>query len=255
MKEKRTVYYKTEEDDFFHTKKKAPAIDGSYKYEKCALMRFVSFILYRLIAKPLAFLYTKLKFGERIIGKEKLSPYKKSGFFIYSNHTQPIADALTPNMLLYSKRVCVIVNKENLCLPVIGKSTALLGALPLPDSIDAVKNFQSTIKKNLDAGAAITVYPEAHVWPYYTGIRSFSETAFEFPLRYSSPVFVATRVYKKRRRSKKPRCEIYVDGPIFPDKNLKKQDSRRALSAEVFNTMSSRAALSDCEYIIYKKEE
>lgn len=250
-----TLFYKTENDDFFPSDDGQAPIDGSYEYIPRGIMRPLSFVLYRIIAKPIALLYTKLKFRERYIGREKLRPYRKCGYFMYMNHTQAIADAFTPNTVLYRKRVFVIVNKANLALPGIGRATVLLGALPLPDNLAAARNFNAAIEKRLGEGAAIAVYPEAHVWPYYTEIRDFPDTALEPAVKSGAPVFTATRVYKKRKRGNKPRCEIFIDGPFFRGGSLSRREARAKLWREVYSAMTERAAGSDIRYITYKKEE
>lgn len=256
MKKQRTVYYKSEKDDFFEIKDSDIKIDGSYKYvNKSVFSKIKAFILYRIVATPLAFLYTRIKFKERYIGKEKLKPYKKTGYFIYANHTQPIGDALSPNVLVFPKKLYVVVNKENLALPVIKKATVSLGALPLPDDLRAARNFSEAISERLDKGCAVAIYPEAHVWPYYTGIRDFDAAALEPAMKNDVPVFTLTRVYKKRRFGKKPRCELYVDGPFFKDPSLPKRQSREDLKTRLYSAMAERAATSDVEFIKYVKTD
>ncbi len=254
MKNKKTVYYKTESDDFFKTKNKLPVIDENYKYIRRGFFASLTrVLLYRIVALPIAVVYSKLILKDKYIGKEKLRPYKKQGYFIYSNHTQAIGDAFSPNTYLFPKPVYVVVKKDNLALPLIGKKTVHLGALPLPDNIKAAKNFAEAVSTRISEGAAIVIYPEAHVWPYYTKIREFSDTSFEFPIKTGAPVFVATRVYKRKTIGKKPRSEVYIDGPYFPDQNLSKREARKKLRDEAYRAMKERAADSDAEYINYLK--
>lgn len=256
MKKEKVFYYKAYSDDFFCEDKPLPEIDGSYVYIKRGFFyKMRSFIAYRLIAAPIAFIYSKLVLRDKFVGKEKLRAYKKKPYFLYGNHTQPIGDAFSPNVLVFPKKLYVIVDKANLALPVIKKATGLLGALPLPDGLAAGRNFHSAIKTRLSEGAAIAVYPEAHVWPYYTGIRPFGEETLDFPVRTDTPVFTITRVYKKRKHSQKPRSVIYVDGPFFPDGELPKRERRKKLRDEVYSAMKERAALSDTEYYKYYMEE
>lgn len=256
MKGENAFYYKSEKDDFFsQTKKPLPDIDENYKYKEGFVQKILSFICHRIIAPPIAFFYIKLVLREKYIGKEKLKPYKKKPYLIYLNHTQPIADAVSPNILIFPKKLYIIVNKENLALPVIGKATARLGALPLPDNLKAARNFSEAIAERLKSGASIAIYPEAHVWPYYTGIREFGAETLEPAIKNSSPVFTFTRVYKKKKDGKKPRHIIYVDGPFFPDSELTKREAREKLRLEITNAMRERASLSDCEYIKYIKAE
>ncbi len=47
----------------------------------------------------------------------------------------------------------------------------------------------------------MTIFPEAHVWPYYTGIRPFGEAAFHYPVATGKPVYTMTVTYQRRRWS------------------------------------------------------
>ena len=59
---KRIIYYRDEmNDEFSSAKITARPIDGNYRYVRS---RFLSFIPYRIVATPLAFLYVKCKYGQ-----------------------------------------------------------------------------------------------------------------------------------------------------------------------------------------------
>ncbi len=256
MKEKKRLFYKTEKDDFFKAEKPLPRVDENYVYIKRGVLHSLAkFTLYRIIATPIAAFYSKFIMRDKFIGKKKLKEYKRCGYFIYSNHTQAIGDAFTPNALLFPKRVYVVVGKDNLALPIIGKGTAYLGAIPTPDNLRAAINFNNAISQRIKERAAVVIYPEAHVWPYYIGLRDFDPSTLEPPVRENAPVFTAARVYKSRGVGKKPRSEIYIDGPFLPNPSLPKKERREALRAEVFEALRARTSLSDCEYIEYIKED
>ena len=204
---------------------------------------------------PLAFFYTKIVFRHKIVGKEVLKPYRNSGYFMYGNHTQDIGDALMPNMIEKCKDKYVIVNPENLSVSFAGRVINSLGALPLPDNLKANRNFIRAIEKRIAERAAIVVYPEAHIWPYYTGIRPFGDSSFTYPARLRTPVFCFTNTYQKRPRSKQPRVVTYVDGPFFPDGNLSPQENRKKLRDEVYKKMCERASLSNVKVIEYIRRE
>jgi 1-acyl-sn-glycerol-3-phosphate acyltransferase len=175
--------------------------------------------------------------------------YKDRGYFLFANHTQPIADAFSPNILTFPKHNSLIINKDNLALPVLGGALPYLGGIPLPDSVGAAKSFLECIKSRLDRGEAITVFPEAHVWSYYTGIRALNDAAFDLPVRFSAPVFAVTRVYRKGLFG--VRCFIFIDGPFQPDQSLPKKEARKRLCRHVEAQMRERAALSNVEVIKY----
>lgn len=252
-----TIYYEDELNDEFSTAVITPRkIDGKYVYcHKGLRKKITHFFWYRIVAMPLAFLYTKIKFHHKIVGAEKMKSARGAGCFMYGNHTQIIGDPLIPNMINKSRDKYVIVHPNNVSIPVIGRITPSLGALPLPDDRAAGKNFAAAIERRLSEGAAIVIYPEAHIWPYYTKIRPFSDSSFYYPIKYSVPVYAFTNVYKKRRLSRRPNIITYVDGPFAPDESLPLPERRRQLRDEVYSAMCARAQTSDCEYIRYIKKD
>jgi 1-acyl-sn-glycerol-3-phosphate acyltransferase len=186
------------------------------------------------------------------VGKGILKPYKKTPYFIYGNHTQDIADAFIPNMLSFPQRSFMIVHPNNVSMPVLGKITPYLGAIPLPDDIGAYRNFIRAIEKRITQGSAVVIYPEAHIWPYYTGIRNFPDTSFDYPVKFGVPCFCFTNTYHKRLFG--VNIEKYIDGPFFPDTSLPKREQKSELRKRVYGTMCERAKKSDFELIKYIKQ-
>ena len=252
MKQK-IIYYTDEHEDEFSSAKITPKkIDGEYKYIR---NRFLCGFLYNVIARPLAYVYVKLKYAQKTVGREKLKPYKNRGVFIYGNHTQADADPLIPNVFSCPKKVYFIAHPNNVSMKFFGIFMPYLGALPLPDGVAAYRNFSAAVSQRIKEGAAVTVYPEAHIWPYYTGVRDFPDTSFGYPCKENTPVFCFTNTYKKRKIFKRPRVVTYIDGPFFPDNELNLRRRAKKLRDEVYNVMCERAKLSDCEYIRYIKKE
>ena len=68
----------------------------------------------------------------------------------------------------------------------------------------------------------VVIYPEAHVWKYYTKIRPYPSTSFKFPVHCNVPAFCMTTTYYKRKLGKKPGIVVYIDGPFMLDNNLTK---------------------------------
>lgn len=257
LKREKVIYYEDELNDEFSTAVlERPVIDENYVYcEKPGRRSLSHFFWYRIVAMPLALLYTKLAFGHKIVGASAMRAYRGRGYFMYGNHTQDIGDALMPNMIEKRKDKYIIVNPANLTVPVVGRVIKSLGALPLPDNLKANKNFLSAIERRIEEGAAVVIYPEAHIWPYYTGIRPFADTSFAYPVRLSTPVFSFTNTYQKRLLSKKPRIVTYIDGPFFPDENLPPRERRKKLRDEVYDKMCERASLSTVKVIEYIRKE
>ena len=249
-------YYENElEDEFSGSNITPKKIDGSYCYLGGLLRKIGRIFWYQIIAKPLAFLFLKLKYHHKIVNKECLKKARKQGFFLYGNHTNAIADALIPTMLCHPVGVHVIVHPDNVSMPILGKITPCLGALPLPDDKEAMKNFQKAIETLVSKHNCITIYPEAHIWPYYTGIRNFKDTSFRYPVSCWTPVFCFTNTYQKRKISKTPQIVTYVDGPFYADKNLSIKEQKIQLHAQVMASMKANCKHSNIELNTYIKKE
>ncbi|MBO5077094.1 MAG: 1-acyl-sn-glycerol-3-phosphate acyltransferase [Clostridia bacterium] len=253
----RVIYYTDERnDDFSVAQINAIRIDDGYNYEQDkGFGRVVRFVLYRVVATPLAFLYTRLVPGHRTVGRALLKPFRKTGYFLYGNHTSNYGDPLMPNMFAYPKDVYFVVHAANVSMPFLGRINRRIGAIPLPDTVGAAKNFTRCIEKRINQGNAVVIYPEAHIWPYYTGIRDFPADSFGYPIRLDAPVFCFTNTYQRRRFRKTPRIVTYLDGPFYPDNTLPKAERIRDLRDRVYAAMCARAVNSDTEYIKYIKRE
>ena len=104
----------------------------------------------------------KLYFHHTIVNKNVLKEAGRQGYFVYGNHTHFLADALVPTMVNMPVDVSVIVN-ANVSMPVLGKITPYLGAMPLPDDGIAARNFVKAIKNITDNKKCVMIYPEAHI--------------------------------------------------------------------------------------------
>jgi 1-acyl-sn-glycerol-3-phosphate acyltransferase len=256
--DKRKVIYYTDElnDEFSTAQIKAKRIDAKYIYcHDSVFKRFTRFFWYRIVATPITFLYVKLFMHRRLYGKEKLKPYYRKGYFLYGNHTHDIGDAMTPTTINFPQQDYCIVHANNVSMPVLGRLTPSFGAIPLPDDKEAYKNFIDCIERRIGDGHTVVIYPEAHIWPYYTKIRPFTDVSFQYPVKMDRPVFCFTNTYQKRAFSKKPRTATYIDGPFFADKSKSIRDQRKELRDTVFKCMCERAKNSDVELIKYIKRE
>lgn len=258
---KKIIYYQNElEDEFSAAQIKARAIDENYDYDGGLGRRIARLFVYVIFAKPVAFIYLKLFYGHRIVNRKIIKDYlkKKSdkGFFLYGNHTNAGADALIPSMVCMPKNVSVIVHPNNVSMPVFGHVTPCLGAIPLPDDKKAMVNFMKSVEARVcKVKDCITIYPEAHIWPYYTHIRPFTDKSFGYPVKYKTPVFCFTNTYQKRFFFGGVRMVTYVDGPFYPEDGIPVVKSRKYLRDAVYDTMVKRSGNNSIEKIVYKKKQ
>lgn len=251
------IYYEDELNDEFSKSSIEPRIiDENYKYvHKNPLWNLCSFVLQNILSVPIKILYAKIKFRIKYIGKEKIKTYRNEGYFIYGNHTQPFADTFIPSIPMYPKRNFLIVNPVNISLKGTGTLVEMLGAMPIPSNKSAMKNFLEAIKQKMNKGYAITIYPEAHIWPYYTKIRPFKDVSFKYPIQLKKPAFCITNTYQSYgKNNKKIKIVSYIDGPFYPNKELTLKEQQKELRNKIYNCMEERSENSNIEHIKYIKK-
>lgn len=256
---KKTIYYSDELNEEFSTAKITPRkIDENYKYiHKNPFWNFASLIAQNILSMPIKILYSKIKFRIQYIGKEKIKPFKNQGYFIYANHTQPFADTFIPSIPIYPKRNFFIVNPENVSMKGFETLVEMLGALPIPSNKGAMKNFLEVIRQKIEKKYSITIYPEAHIWPYYTKIRPFKNVSFKYPIQLKVPSFCITNTYQSYgKNNNKVKIVTYIDGPFFPDENLTNpKEKQQNLRDKIYNCMTDRSKNSNIEVIKYIKKD
>lgn len=252
-RDKKTIIYSDPVNDEFSGVGPRPKITVGKNYpyiRRGPIYRFFRFIVYKIIMLPVAHLYCFFKFRVKFVGREKIVPYKKSGMFIYGNHTQIPGDAFIPNVLLSPHDAYFVVNPDNVALRGTRMFMTMVGAIPTPTEIGGFGPFGKAIEQRISEGAAVVIFPEAHIWPYYVGIRPFASTSFRYPAKSGSPVFSLTVTYR-RGRTGRPRVVAYVDGPFFAEGSVR--EAQEALREAVYSAMCSRAETPDnYEFVVYK---
>lgn len=192
--------------------------------------------LYFIIARPLVWILNKLFFRMKVKNKYLLKRSKHTGYFIYCNHTNGMADAFTPN-LLSPKRNHIVVGRETVSIKGIQNIVTMLGAIPIYADLREVEPYNECIKKRINQKRSITIYPEAHIWPYYTKIRRFKKDSFRYPVDMNKPVYVLTNTWQKRMLSKKPKLVSYLSGPLLPNPELSRSEAMDDLRERVYLEM------------------
>lgn len=258
MKEK-TVYYSDPlNDDFAGTNIKTKELPDGYGYfPKTALRKGFACAFYHA-AGPLVWLLQKIVYGEKTVGREKLKEYRKGGFFLYGNHTRTMGDAYCPGLLAWPKKAYIVASAD--CFSIRGTRRIVedLGGIALPSSAKGLKSFTQAMRRHSELCHIVTLYPEAHIWLRYTGIRPFKAAAFHYPAETGKPVFTFTTTWQKRKLLPGARTVVYVDGPFLPDMDLPMDRRREQLRDQALEAMTERAKNSDYEkihYVYRPKEE
>ena len=260
-KEERVFYYESEEDDPIKTdeqeKHEVVGLPEGYEFiPKNVLVRMYSSLLFRVFW-IFGQWYERKYWGVKVHGREKLKQAKGKGYVIYANHTNPFHDVFGPAVAA-NRRIFTIISPVNLRVPGIGKFLPLIGGLPLGATKEEKKAFNEAVDDRLKQKKALVVYPEAHVWPYYTGIRKFpaGDKSFKYAVRNGLPVFAMVTTYRKSEKAGRelPEMDIYLDGPFYPKADLTQDENRAELARQVYDSMLELSKHNSYKYFDYKKK-
>lgn len=258
MKKKKVFYYTNElTDDFAETVKNRQPLPDNYRYlHDTWYEKLLGFIAYRLLLTPFAWLYVKLKFGQKFV-RSKASKKLKCGHFIYSTHTLPLADVFLPSLITLKRKNYLLAGEQANSLKKLLGVMRSIGSIPITGNACKNREMLRCVKTRLSQGASVTIFPEAHVWPLYTQIRPYPVVSFKYAVMLNAPVLAMTNCFQKRKFRKTPKVITFIDGPFYPDVTLDKRERAEALHKQVYETMQARAkqysTYSPYEYV--KKEE
>lgn len=253
MKSREERRYTDFNDDFAQTAKQDYALPEDYRFVHTDFgSRLLSALIYGA-ALVFSAVYCRLVLHMRVRGCSCLRGVD-GGFYIYGNHTQPFGDVFIPALCVFPRRIYTVVSPANYGIPVIGKLLPYLGALPLVPSLHGYRALLQAMKERLDAGHPIVIYPEAHVWEYYTGIRPFPAAAFAYPVKFDKPAFVMTVTYQKSVLHRRPTMTVYLDGPFYGEGGTMKE-REASLHKAVRGVMTARAKTSSFDFIRYLPKE
>ena len=256
MARKKVIYYSDEKnDDFARLGIKRKPLGKNFEYVHSSIVwNTCSFVVYRLIAQPLVYIFVKVAHKQKFKNKKVLNKAKKTGAFIYANHTNMLLDAFVPNIVKMRRRGYILTGPDATSIPGLKNIVEMVGAIPLGTNLIENKEMIDCINLRLDNKALVTIYPEAHIWPYYTGIRDFSSSSFGYPCYSNKPVFAMTNCYQKKLIGKRPKVVTYVDGPFYPDQSLPMKERKEKLRNMCHEAMEKRAREnSTYSYITYQK--
>lgn len=242
-------YYDEITDDFMETKKQNYELPDDYEYMPKGLWFKIKSVVCYFIAKLFASIYCRLVLHVTIKNKHILKEIKGTGYFIYGNHSNPLSDVFTP-ALASDRRIYTICSPANFGIPIIGNLLTELGGIPLGKNEKQKKEFRECIDERIYQNKCVVIYPEAHLWPYYTDVREFSNKSFKYPAELKKPVVCMTTTYQKRKKGQKPKITVYLDGPFYPNNRLSIEENKEKLRNDTYKTMKRR--VKNTNYKEYK---
>ena len=257
-KENETVYYQDElNDDFAGNNIKVKEIKKDYKYiNNSWLFRLNSFLLRYLFAWPVLSIAMLFLYRPKIKNKKLLKQLKHTGYYIYSNHVIPLDPIIIPIKSNPGKACVIIASHDTFSInPIVTWLVKHFYAIPVPLDKEMFENYVNALSWHIHKKHRVLIFPEAHIWPYYTKIRRFRTGSFRYPVNDNVPIVTFTTTFKKRRGNRKPKPIIYVDGPFYPDESLPYRQRVDDLAGKAYEAMKYRSEnMDNYEYIHYEKK-
>lgn len=253
IRNKQYIFYEDElNDDFMKNNHlERPVLNEDYKYiREGKINKFFSNFLYYGIALPILSFVCFIR-GIKVVNRKNLKKEKNRGVFIYGNHTNVFDMLDVQSFVSIHKRVNIIGYSDASTIPFIQPIIRSLGYIPIPNNIHLMKKFTEAIEYYINNKEDVLIYPEAHVWPYYTKIRPFKSTSFHYPAKLMAPVLPICTTYTKGIFNK-PRLKIIIGEYIYPKKELTERENKEFLRNECYNQMVKMAgSFKQVEYIKY----
>lgn len=253
-KKTKKIYWSDEiNDDFDKICLPRPSVPSNYKYCRTnPINNFFSGILYYVIAKPLVGLFLILE-GIKYKNRQALNKTKGKGAFIFSNHVS-FSDVIKFQPFS-RKRVNILGYSDTLSMPIVRNICRSLGYLPLPfvDNLDNIKKLEEAFDFYINKKKQhVLIYPEAHIWPYYTKIRNFKFSSFIYPAKCKAPVIPAVTIWKESKFFHRPKQTIIFGNPIFPLEQYSDLENRDYLYSRCLEEMKKISeSYKQFEYIEY----
>lgn len=243
--------YTSYTEDFVETKNQQFHLPDSYRWIRGGGSHPLAYGVCFLVAS----VWCRCSLRLRVVDRASWPRDRRQGFFLYGNHTQPFGDVMAPILAGKSRRKYWIASAANLGIPVLGRLLPALGILPVPERAAQMRPFLEAVRTRISQGFGVVVYPEAHVWPWYTGIRPFPAVSFGYPLALHAPVYCTTMTYQRRRHGSRPRATLFVDGP-FEGVGGTLREKKESLCAQVHACMERHAKESSTyAWVVYEPKE
>lgn len=237
-----TIYYSDLlNDDFGEIGLERMEVPSNYKYKRTnPINNFFSNILYYVIAMPILKLVCFFS-GVKVKNRKSLKLLKKSGAFIYANHTN-FLDMIQYQTIVtgYMKRVNIIGYSDTLSIPIVKHLARALGYIPIPTDFKGQAKFMDALKFYIDKNQFIVIFPEAHIWQYYTEIRPFTSASFHYPAKFMAPIIPIVTVFRRGIfKNSKPKETLVIGDPIFPNSEFNLKENKEFLREECYKQMVS----------------
>ena len=257
MKSEQIIYYTDPiHDDFAENQIKTKRVGEDFSFViGNKIWNLFAFLLYYIVAIPIVWMIAKVYLGLKFENRDALKKVRGTGFFLYGNHTREL-DAFLPALSAFPAKAYIIAHADAVSIPLLKNVVLMLGAIPIPTERNGMRGFLEAVSLRIREKQCVAIFPEAHIWPFYTGIRPFSATSFHYPVITKAPAIAMVITYRKRkglfRFAKKPGMTISFSEPFYAKDNLSPKAAQKELRNQVYSFMTQVSSEKEnIEYIKY----
>ncbi len=204
-------------------------VDENYEYIPKSFGFKIASCFYRTLMFLLGPLATKILFGAKYYGKEKVKPLKKQGYFTVMNHCSYLDSLMLRHAIGDTKKLYLTVGQHNCKSGYGGHVLRAGGILPLATKISAVKNMNAAFHELIQKGNVIQFYAEQAMWMYYPKPRPFKRGAFTYAVKENVPivpVFIRwTEAKGLRKKIGMKKASVIVLDPIYPKEGVSTKEN------------------------------
>jgi 1-acyl-sn-glycerol-3-phosphate acyltransferase len=256
---KRVICYRdAENEDYAGTDIDTKVIGADFPFAPTgALWTALAFVAYYVIAIPIVFFYCYVVCGFRVKNRKAIRKIRKSGYFLYANHSH-FTDAFLAPIVAFPKRAYVIVGPDTVSIKGLRTFVQMVGAIPIPQGLKGMASFLNAIRLRTEQKCCISVFPEAHLWNYCTFLRPLKSGSFRYPVHLGVPSVAVAVTYQQRRLRfiKQPKRTVFISDPIYPDETLSPKDAQRKLQEDVNSFLKDKLeTYSVYKYFDYRKAD
>ncbi|MFA5720059.1 MAG: lysophospholipid acyltransferase family protein, partial [Acholeplasmataceae bacterium] len=130
---------------------------------------------------------------------------------------------------------------------IYGSLVNVLGATPIPKTVNESKIFFNELKKQALKGRMIHFFPEGELITKDSELRAFKKGAFKLAEEAKVPIVPVRISFSEKHKSRffKDKIIVNVGKPIYPDPFLLKRDSINDLHYKAFNEMNNLIVLNN----------
>ena len=238
-------------------------VDENYPFlDKSFRGRFGRFLTY-WICFPVAMIVSSIRCGIKTEGRKNFRKHRrllKDGAMTVSNHVHRWDMILVLKAIRY-RSIYIPVWKELMNSPDMFFVRGI-GGIPIPESLQAVKNFNKAFDEVRAKKKWLHAYPESSRFDYYQPIRPFKKGVFTMAYRYNLPIVPMAFSYRppafpytllnsfraSKGRRKLPMMTLRIGEPLLFDASLGRKEAVQKMRKDCHEAVVRLAGITNNIY-------